>query len=121
MGAALMTMGTLPAVAQDKPGVVMADLIMATATVEVVDHAKRTVTLKGPEGRTRPLRVDKTVRNFDQVQQGDQVVYTTAADNSLTPKTCYNVPLTPSSVGALPWYQPSFSTNSVSWRWCASS
>src|SRR5262245_15361761 len=74
MVAALMTMVTLPAVAQDQPGVVMADLIMATATVEVVDHAKRTVTLKGPEGRTRPLRVDKTVRNFDQVQQGDQVL-----------------------------------------------
>ena len=49
------------------------------------------------------------------------VVYTTAADNSLNPKTHYNVSLTPSSAGALPWYQPSFSTNSVSWRWCASS
>jgi RNA-directed DNA polymerase len=49
------------------------------------------------------------------------VVYTTAADNSLNPKTRYNVPLTPSSAGALPWYQPSFSTTSVSWRWCASS
>src|SRR5947209_17364231 len=44
------------------------------------------------------------------------VVYTTAADNSLNPKTRYNVPLIPSSAGALPWYQPSFSTNSVSWR-----
>jgi hypothetical protein len=49
------------------------------------------------------------------------VVYTTAADNSLNPKTRYNVPLTPSSAGALPWYQPSFSTTSGSWRWCASS
>ena len=42
------------------------------------------------------------------------VVYTTAADNSLNPKTRYNVPLTPSSAGALPWYHLSFSTNSVS-------
>src|SRR5262245_51852412 len=50
-----------------------------------------------------------------------QVVYTTAADNSLNPKTRYNVSLTPSFAGALPWYQPSLSTNSVSWRWCASS
>jgi Pyridine nucleotide-disulphide oxidoreductase len=49
------------------------------------------------------------------------VVYTTAADNSLNPKTRYNVSLTPSSAGALPWYHLSFSTNSVSWRWCASS
>jgi transposase len=50
-----------------------------------------------------------------------QVVYTTAADNSLPPKTRYNVPLSPSPAGALPWYQLSFSTNSVSWRWGASS
>jgi hypothetical protein len=49
------------------------------------------------------------------------VVYTTAADNSLTPKTRYNVPLTSSSAGALPWYQLSFSINSVSWCWGASS
>ena len=35
-------------------------------------------------------------------------MYTTAADNSLNPKTRYNVPLTPSSAGALPWYQPFF-------------
>ena len=44
------------------------------------------------------------------------VVYTTAADNSLNPKTHYNVSLTPSSAGALPWYQLSCSTNSGSWR-----
>jgi hypothetical protein len=41
--AALMTMGTLSAVAQDKPGVVMADLLVTTATVEAVDHAPRKV------------------------------------------------------------------------------
>jgi len=50
-----------------------------------------------------------------------QVVYTTAADNSLNPKTRYNVSLTPSFAGTLPWYRLSCSTNSVSWRWCASS
>jgi hypothetical protein len=72
--AALITMVTLPAAAQDKPGVVVADLIVATATVEAVDHAKRTGTLKGLEGHTRTLKVDKAVRNFDQVQKGDQVM-----------------------------------------------
>jgi hypothetical protein len=65
---------TLPAAAQDKPGVVVADLIVATATVEAVDHAKRTVTLKGSEGHPRTLKVDKAVRNFDQAQKGDQVM-----------------------------------------------
>ena len=52
--AALMTMGTLPAVAQDKPAMVVADLLMTTATVEAVDHATRTVTLKGSEGHQDP-------------------------------------------------------------------
>jgi hypothetical protein len=72
--AVLMTMGTFLAVAQDKPGVVVADLLVTTATVETVDHATRTVTLRGADGRTRTLKVDTAVRNFDQVQQGDQVM-----------------------------------------------
>jgi hypothetical protein len=42
--------------------------------VEAVDHATRTVTLKGSEGRPRTLKVDTAVRNFAQVQQGDQVL-----------------------------------------------
>jgi hypothetical protein len=71
--AALMMMVRLQAAAQDKPGVVVADLLVVTATVEAIDHAQRTVTLKGPEGRSRILKVNQTVKNFDQVRKGDQV------------------------------------------------
>jgi hypothetical protein len=66
-------MMTLPAAAQDKPGVVVADLVVVTATVEAIDHTKRTVTLKGSEGGTRTLKVDQAVKNFEQVGAGDQV------------------------------------------------
>ena len=56
------------------PGVMVADTVKITATVEAVDYAKRTVTLKGPEGKTVTLKVGEAARNFDQVKVGDQVV-----------------------------------------------
>ena len=46
---------------------------MVTATVEAINPATRTVTLKGPEGHTRTLKVDHAVKNFDRVKKGDQV------------------------------------------------
>src|SRR5215475_695477 len=74
--------------------------------------------------RLAPREPSPTVvgsRSHERSWRSQAVVYTTAADNSLNPQTRYNVLLTPSSAGALPWYQPSFSTTSGSWRWCASS
>ena len=50
----------------------------ATATVESVDPAKRTVTLKGPEGNTRTIQLGKQCVNFDQIKEGDQVRATLA-------------------------------------------
>ena len=45
-----------------------------TASVEAVDSAKRTVTLKGPDGDIVTLAVGPEVRNFDRIQVGDLVV-----------------------------------------------
>lgn len=56
------------------PGAMVADTVKITATVEAIDYAKRTVTLKGPEGNTVTLKVGEAARNFDQVKVGDQVV-----------------------------------------------
>src|SRR6516225_7545679 len=74
-----------------------------------------------PPRLPRPPAAAARQRAADPPASQTPVVYTTAADNSLNPKTRYNVSLTPSSAGALPWYQPFFSTSSVSWRWGASS
>jgi len=41
--------------------------------VTAVDKAKRTVTVKGPQGKTRVLAVGEDVRNFDQVKVGDTI------------------------------------------------
>ena len=44
-----------------------------TATVEDVDAATRTVTLKGEGGKTVTVECGDEVRNFDQIKKGDQV------------------------------------------------
>jgi hypothetical protein len=73
----LMMATSVPVVAQgppaEKPAAVVADLVVVTATVEAIDHAKRRVTLKGPEGRTKTIKVGEAVKNLDQVKKGDQV------------------------------------------------
>jgi hypothetical protein len=46
------------------------------ATVTAIDKAKRTVTVKGPRGKTKTLTVGKEARNFDQVKVGDMVTLT---------------------------------------------
>src|SRR5262249_3645685 len=56
-----------------KPGVVVADVTRITATVEAIDQAKRTVTLKGWQGRTVTLTVPPEAKNFDQIKVGDRV------------------------------------------------
>jgi len=56
-----------------KPGVVVADVARITATVEAIDQAKRTVTLKGWQGRTVTLTVLPEAKNFDQIKVGDKV------------------------------------------------
>jgi hypothetical protein len=54
-------------------GVVVAERTTLTATVEAVDKGKRTVTLRGPQGRTVSLKAPKDARNFEQIQVGDTV------------------------------------------------
>jgi hypothetical protein len=57
-----------------KPGIIMTDTSEITAKVEAVDYAKRTVTLKGPEGNVVTFVVDKRVKRFKAVKVGDDLV-----------------------------------------------
>ncbi len=50
------------------------DLTTITANIEAVDHKHRTVTLKGPMGRSETLKVGPMVKNFAQVKAGDELV-----------------------------------------------
>ena len=56
-----------------KPGVVAVDVVEFTSTVEAIDYQKRTVVLKGPDGKLRTFTASKDVRNLEQVKAGDLV------------------------------------------------
>jgi hypothetical protein len=43
------------------------------AKVTDIDHEKRQITLKGPEGKETTLAVDKSVERFNEINVGDQV------------------------------------------------
>jgi hypothetical protein len=57
-----------------KPAGLIVNTVEITGTVEAVDLAKRTVTLKGPEGKPRTIKVDPSVKRLADVKKGDQVV-----------------------------------------------
>jgi Cu/Ag efflux protein CusF len=75
-----------PASAQQKPAVsgesavatapgkgAAARVVTITASVEAIDAAARTVTLKGPRGNVVTLPLGPQVKNFDQIKVGDMV------------------------------------------------
>lgn len=57
-----------------KPGVITTDTSEIRGTVEAIDYAARTVTLKGPGGNMAICNVDESVKNFKNVSLGDEIV-----------------------------------------------
>jgi hypothetical protein len=57
-----------------KPAAVAVDTAELRGAVEAIDYAKRRVTLKGPEGKTRTIKVDPSVKRLNEVKKGDQIV-----------------------------------------------
>ena len=51
-----------------------ANALVFTAKVETIDHSRRTVTMKSPEGNMKILKVGRDVTNFGLVKEGDPVV-----------------------------------------------
>jgi starvation-inducible outer membrane lipoprotein len=45
-----------------------------TAVVDDINYKTRTVTLRGPQQKTATLKVDKSVKRFDEVKKGDEIV-----------------------------------------------
>jgi hypothetical protein len=58
----------------EKPAVAIAGTAEIKAKVTAIDKAKRTVTLEGPEGNERTIKVDPKVKRFDELAVGDDVV-----------------------------------------------
>lgn len=57
-----------------KPGGVVADVTEITAKVEDIDYANREVTLRGPEGKLRTVKLGDRVQNLQNIKKGDDVV-----------------------------------------------
>lgn len=56
-----------------QPNVIFADVATVRATVADIDRDQRTMLLRTEDGREVELGVDPSVKNFDQVEKGDQV------------------------------------------------
>ena len=63
--------GTMTATAPGKG--VAANVVEITASVQAVNKAERTVTIKGPRGNVETLTAGPEVKNFDQIKVGDKV------------------------------------------------
>lgn len=56
-----------------KPAGVAVESVDVSAAVQAIDRTKRTVTLKGPDGKLVNTKVDKSVKAFDTLKVGDSV------------------------------------------------
>jgi hypothetical protein len=63
----------LPAIAYAQIKTLPGDAITATASIETIDHTKRTLTLKGPDGRLETLTVPADIKRFDELKVGDKI------------------------------------------------
>jgi hypothetical protein len=72
---AAMTVVLLAACASpEKPSGRMEDVVESRATITAVDRSRRLVTLRDESGGEMVVEATDAVRNFDQIQVGDEVV-----------------------------------------------
>lgn len=57
-----------------KPAALATQTVTLKASVEAIDHDKRLIALRGPEGNTVTLKVGETAQRFREVKKGDRVV-----------------------------------------------
>jgi hypothetical protein len=57
----------------EKPAAVVAEAVDVSATIKAIDKKKRTITLKGPDGKKFKTKVDKSVKAFDTLKVGDSI------------------------------------------------
>lgn len=62
-----------PAANAPRPAIVQTNVVVDHVTVEAVDHAKRTATLRASDGQVFVVDVPQSVVNFPQVEKGDTI------------------------------------------------
>jgi len=80
--------GAVSAKPGDKPAGAAANRVNMTATIEAIDQANGTVTLKGPQGNSRTIKA-RDPKNLQRVQVGDlvDITYTEAVAVRVRPST----------------------------------
>ncbi len=72
--AAILTIAVLlPSIAAAQIKTLPGDEITITATVDAIEYASRTVTLKTKEGKLIPIKVPADVKRFDAMKVGDTI------------------------------------------------
>jgi len=69
----LLLGGTRAVQAQVDQGVDVVDVVNASGTVTKVDEAKGKLSVQLDDGKHKTVKVDKSVRNFDQIKVGDKL------------------------------------------------
>lgn len=90
LSSALAQSASVTTAAAKMPGVrVQAGEIEVRAKVVELDSARRIATLQGPKGRLQTVDVPASVKNFDQVRVGDELVvrYAAAVAAKIEPAT----------------------------------
>jgi hypothetical protein len=74
----LVAVGAVSLAAQTPAGIDVVDVVKVSATVQKVDLEKREATLQMSDGKSKTVKVDKSVQNLDHVQPGDRlkIIYT---------------------------------------------
>ena len=57
----------------EKPGAYAVEEVDVSATLQAINKAKRTVTLKGPDGDEVIVAVDESMKEFDNLRVGDTI------------------------------------------------
>lgn len=57
----------------EKPGLYAVGAVDISATVQAINKAERTVTLKGPDGSEATVSVDPSMKEFDNLRVGDTI------------------------------------------------
>jgi len=60
--------------ASEKPGYVSVKAVVIKASVEDINKENRTITLKGPRGNLLTVKASDDIKNFNQINKGDEVV-----------------------------------------------
>jgi len=70
-----------------KPGMVAVETETVTATVTAIDQKTRMVTLKGPAGNSRTIKVGPDAKRLNEVKVGDEVTVTVTIGTAISVTT----------------------------------